>query len=132
MLMFTILTAYLVGRWVGTRCSRHGVGTILLIALLTAIGSVAIDVLTVPDEDYKELFKNERADFLPILVRITGTTFTMSVSALIGYWRGHRPRLSKYLNYLLGILPAETRNTVVGLAFDEAQRVASQTSVAPM
>jgi hypothetical protein len=46
-------------------------------------------------------------------------------SGLIGYWRGRKYRLAAYLHYLLGVLPAETRDTVVELAFDEARKVAS-------
>jgi hypothetical protein len=47
------------------------------------------------------------------------------VPGLLGYWRGQKYRLSKYLHYLLDVLPAETRDTVIGLAFDEAQKIVS-------
>jgi len=47
----------------------------------------------------------------------------LMVPALLGYWRGRKLRLSKYLYYLLGVLPKETRDAVVELAFDEAQKI---------
>jgi len=44
-------------------------------------------------------------------------------AALIGYWRGQKYRLSKYLYYLLDVLPAEARDAFIDLAFEEAQKV---------
>jgi hypothetical protein len=118
------LAAYFIGRWVGTRCLRRGVVAILLIAFLFAAAQTATDTLLMPKEAYAKAFGVERS-FGHILLRFTLATVIVSALALIGYWRGRKRRLSKYLNYLLGVLPAETRDTVVELAFDEAQRVAS-------
>jgi len=119
------VAAYFIGRWVGTRCSRRGVVAILLIALLYAAFQIATDLLILPEEVYTELFRIERLTFGHILLRFLVVTVIISALALIGYWRGQKHRLSKYLNYLLGVLPAQTRDTVVELAFDEAQKVAS-------
>ena len=47
---------------------------------------------------------------------------------LIGYWRGRKHRLSKYLYYLLGVLSPEARHAVIELAVEEAQRAASATA----
>jgi hypothetical protein len=106
-----IFCAYLVGRWIGSRCSRRGI-----IAVLLAISSTAImltfDLLS-PDED--ELEPSEMVlDLLrfPFLI----------CAGLIGYWRGQKYRLSKYLHYLLDVLPAETRDAFIDLAFEEAQK----------
>jgi hypothetical protein len=33
--------------------------------------------------------------------------------------------LSKYLDYLLSVLPSQTRDTVVELAYEEAQKVSA-------
>ena len=46
---------------------------------------------------------------------------------LIGYWRGRNFRLSRYLHYLLSVLPADTRDLVIELAFGEAQERSSAT-----
>src|SRR6266852_1788451 len=36
---------------------------------------------------------------------------------LLGYWRGRRQRLAVYLAYLLGSVSADTRQSIVELAF---------------
>jgi hypothetical protein len=122
-IIVTIFGAYFVGRWVGARTSRLGIVTMLLIAPITAALQVGLDVLFVPDEVYRGLLGSERLAFFGILVRIATISFLIIVPGLIGYWRGHRQRLSKYLNYLLSVLPPQTRDVVVGLAYEEAQKV---------
>jgi hypothetical protein len=121
----TIFGAYLVGRWIGARTSRLGIVAMLLIAPLTAVAGVELDVLLMPDEVYRGTFGSEGLAFFGILMRITKTAFIIVVPGLIGYWRGQRRRLSKYLDYLLSVLPQQTRDTVVDLAFEEAQKVAA-------
>ena len=123
--MLTIFAAYFVGRWIGTRCLRRGIVAIVLVAVLTAVGAVAVDVLATTDEYYREMFDAERLSPAHILTRVALVSFNILVPGLIGYWRGRKLRLSKYLHYLLGVLPAETRDTVVDLAFEEAQKVAA-------
>jgi len=103
-----ILAAYFIGYWIGTRCADRGVVAILLIGLLTAIGI--------------EMPVAKPSDFL------TQGAFNIVIftgPALLGYWRGRRQRWSKYLHYLLGVLPSDTRNTVVEMTFEEAQKVVS-------
>ena len=58
---------------------------------------------------------------LPIIFQ---TTILFAVG-LVGYWRGYKHRLSKYLSYLLSVLPPFTRGTVVEFAYQEAQKVAA-------
>jgi hypothetical protein len=107
----TILCAYFVGRWIGTRCSSRGVAAILLAAIFYAAVSLALGGI-VPDEPWEPSSKLLELILLAWLICF----------GLIGYWRGRKYRLPKYLHYLLGVLPAETRDTVIGLAFEEAQR----------
>src|SRR4029077_6742618 len=94
-----------------------------LIAPITAAFLVGLDVLVVPDEAYRGMFGFERLSIFGILKRIATISFLIIVPGLIGYWRGQRQRLSKYLNYLLSVLPPQTRDTVVDLAYGEAQKV---------
>jgi hypothetical protein len=54
--LVSVLAAYFVGRWIGTRCSRQGVVTMLLVAFFTAAGIVAIDVAGLTDEAYRASF----------------------------------------------------------------------------
>ena len=60
-----------------------------------------------------------------MLKRIIIISLIVIVPGLIGYWRGKRQSLSKYLYYLLSVLPPQTRDTVVELAFEEAQKVSA-------
>lgn len=123
--MITILGSYFVGRWIGARTSRLGIVTMLLIAFLTTAAAVGLDVFGLPDKLYKDLYGSERLAFFGILSRFTRGSFIIIVPGLIGYWRGQRQRLSKYLDYLLRVLPPQTRDTVVELAFEEAQKVSA-------
>jgi hypothetical protein len=118
-----IVGAYLVGRWIGTRCSRRGVIVVLLVVLAYTVLQFVLEqsyLLIASDDDDVARFTRET-----LVVRLVAGACLSVLVLLIGYWRGRKARLSKYLYYLLGVLPAETRDTVVELAFDEAQKVAS-------
>jgi hypothetical protein len=112
--LVSLLVVYLLGRWIGTRCSRGGALAVLLMITLTFVIAIAVGVPSTMSEWYHFIMIWSLLQ-LPILICF----------GLIGYWRGRKHRLSKYLHYLLGVLPSETRDTVVELAFDEAQKVAS-------
>jgi hypothetical protein len=92
----SILGAYFVGRWIGTRCSRRGVVTMLLAAFFAAIASVAMDVALLSDELYRAAFDAERLAPSHLLSRIAVVTLLFLVPGLLGYWRGRKHRLSKY------------------------------------
>ena len=124
--LMTTFGAYLVGRWIGARASRLGIVTILLIAPLTAAIWIGADVfLFAPGKKYTDMFGLEGLTFFGILERFTAISLFIVVPGLIGYWRGQRQRLSKYLDYLLNVLPRQDRDTVVELAYGEAQKVAA-------
>ncbi len=124
--LMTIFGAYLVGRWIGARISRLGIVTVLLIGPLTAVIWIGADVfLFYPGKKYTDLFGSEGLTFFAILKRFTAIPLVIVVPGLIGYWRGQRQRLSKYLDYLLNVLPPQDRDTVVELAYGEAQKVAA-------
>jgi uncharacterized membrane protein YpjA len=120
---FVIVGAYLVGRWIGTRCSHRGVIVVLLVVLGYTVLQFVLEqsyLLLATDDDDVARFTRET-----LVLRLIVAACLSVLLLLIGYWRGRKGRLSKYLHYLLGALPAETRDTVVELAFDEAQKVAS-------
>jgi hypothetical protein len=124
-MIIQVLAAYFIGRWIGTRCSRHGVMTMLLVAFFSAAGLLAVDVTVIPHDLYVKMFEGEPLAPSVLLQRIALMTSSLLAGGLLGYWRGRKYRLSTYLHYLLGVLPAETRDAVVELAFDEAQKAAS-------
>jgi hypothetical protein len=118
-----ILGMYFVGRWIGTRCSQRGIIAIVLVAILAPVLLEAFDESVIPDEAYRNMFNHDRLDFGFLLPVLSLRICLFTVAGLLGYWRGHKQKLSKYLHYLLGVLPSETRDAVVDLAFEEAQKV---------
>jgi len=78
------------------------------------VGFIALDV-------YKLEFN--KVEFQPFLYEFAKKMCIFWGAGLFGYWRGHRHKLSAYLYYLVRVLPAETRETVVELTFEEAQKV---------
>jgi hypothetical protein len=120
-----IFASYFVGRWMGARISRWGILTMVLIAALAPTAAVGLDVAFLSEETYRKFAGSEPSAFLGILKQIAFTSFIIVVPGLVGYWRGRRQRLSKYLNYLLNVLPPQDRDTVVELAYGEAQKLAA-------
>lgn len=119
----SMLAMYLIARWIGTRCSRRGIIATLLVAISTLIDAV-LNMTLLPDEDFRTMSGYERTDYLKYFGNEVLEVSIIAAAGLVGYWRGHKQRLSKYLYYLLGVLPVETRETVVDLAFEEAEKVA--------
>jgi hypothetical protein len=117
--------AYAVGRWIGTRMSRLGIVTMLLIAVFAPLVAVGLDVAVLSDETYRKFAGTERGAIFETSKQIAFTSLIIVVPGLIGFWFGQRRRLSKYLDYLLNVLPPHDRDLVVDLAYGEAQRVAA-------
>jgi hypothetical protein len=120
-----IVGSYLVGRWVGTRCARKGLVAMLLMGPLgwaIFMGSNAI--LMGPSTWWTSLMTPSWESAVRFLLGAFAEKMCIFWGAgLFGYWRGHRQRLSRYLHYLLRVLPSDTRDTVVDLAFEEAQKL---------
>lgn len=116
-----LLGGYVVGKWIGARCARNGLIVMLGSAAAGAVLLRGIDYLISPPEHFKALFGQEKSAGVLLLAAI-GPFAVFSIGGLIGYWRGRRRKLSSYLHYLLSVLPNDTRNLIVDLAFEEAQR----------
>jgi hypothetical protein len=114
-IIVTAALSYFVGRWIGTRCSSKGMIAILLIIFL----STAMDLI------FNFMFPDEPGYFPTKLLSLISLPFAIS-AGIIGYRRGRKYRLSRYLHYLLSVLPPETRDTVIDLAFGEAQKIGSR------
>lgn len=118
--------AYLLGHWIGARASRLGIVTMALIASATAVIWIGADIFLIsPGKDYTDRFGPDALTFLAILGRFAGISLCIFVPGIIGHWFGQKQRLSKYLNYLLNVLAPRDRDTVVEIAYGEAQRVAA-------
>jgi hypothetical protein len=111
----SVVLAYFVGRWIGTRCSSKGTVAILLAVFLSTVISLIGDKL-VPDDP---------GDFPSWLSDLIA--FPLSIFAgVIGYRRGRKYRLSRYLHYLLSVISPETRDSLIDLAFGEVQKIGSR------
>lgn len=117
-----ITGAYFLGRWIGTRSGSFGILAVVVMVALASFVSRALDYMFLSPEEFELIFGFEVSP-LEIAIQYLIGVAILSAVGLIGYWRGRRRRLSKYLNYLFGILPQDTRQILVGLAFDEAQAV---------
>ena len=85
----------------------------LLAIIISAAFWRAVDLLIAGEEEFTPSEQVLDLCRVPFLI----------CAGLIGYWRGRKYRLSRYLHYLLDVLPAETRDTVIDLAFDEARKI---------
>jgi hypothetical protein len=119
-----IYGAVLVGGWIGARASRLGIVTILLIALVTPATTMGTDFLfsLISGDKYPEYPQGFAIDRLKAEIV---TSLIIVVPGLIGYWRGQRQKFSRYLRYLLDVLPPQDRDTVLELVYGEAQKSAA-------
>jgi hypothetical protein len=125
-----ILTSFLIGSWVGLRSDRlaYLVSAVSIYVALLAVELVfvMIDPNLISELDTDSSFSGVvGAMFGPfVLTLVALPSVVLSViAALIGCRRGRRSRLSAYVAHLLGALPEDTRETLVQLAYDEAQRL---------
>jgi hypothetical protein len=109
-----MLGGYLISRWIGIRCARMGLVAVLIAVVLFTAVTVGISALA-PAERYDVAFLRLNLSEFPFIL----------VCGLIGYWRGRKARWSKYLDYLVRVIPPATRDRVVGLAFTEVQKAAA-------
>jgi hypothetical protein len=129
LLPITVIAGYLVGRWIGSRSRRGGVVAIFLVAPLSAILDKTVESMMISSDDFKQLYGVPET-FGAVIEHTGATAAILLVTGLVGYWRGRRMRFSKYLRYLLGILPSDTRDTLMGLAYEEALKVMSRRAAA--
>ncbi len=112
---------YFVGRWIGARSApRAGVAAIFTCAVAAALISRIIDFSIMSHDDIQTAYGSVDAGRFLTLALITFVIF--AVSAGLGYWRGTARRQTTYMAYLLNVLPADTRETLVNLAYEEAEK----------
>lgn len=122
---------YLVGRTIGTRCATHAVATVLIVGLVGSGLARVFDFLLLSSDTFR-MVVGEPKTIGTFLEAWLGGAALFWIPGLLGYWRGKRRMLSKYLTYLLGVLPADTRETLVGLAHSEAQALAAHNATTDM
>jgi hypothetical protein len=125
----TLLGFYLLGKWLSWRCSRNGIVAVVLVALLTAIANRLLE-LSVPGDAWQSIYQEERTALSLSVLALSQFAFLL-VLCLLGFWRGRRERMSRYVGYLLSALPAETQDSLVDLAFEEAKKIVADRRSSP-
>jgi hypothetical protein len=123
--------SYFIGHWIGGRTRSRGILTVALVLVIGSILSKSFDFLVLSDEDFAKAVRSPDGDFQgkgvgTFLIAVFAMWVFYAIPIFLGYWMGRRSRLSKYFSYLLAVLPKDTRNLVVTLAFEEAQRLAAE------
>ena len=123
-----LVGGYFVGRWIGTRsAAKTGIAAVLVCAIATAVISRLIDMAIISPDDAQAVYGGQ-VDVARFLNLVFISFIIFGGSTMLGYWRGTTRRLNNYMSYLLGVLPADTRDTLVNLAYEEAEKVGARTA----
>jgi hypothetical protein len=121
---FQLAVGYVLGNWIGARSARNGIGAVVFVAALGPTGTKLFDYMVVSADEWRELYGYDKTP--AVLIGHILLLFAMwAIPGLLGFWRGRKKRISKYMLYLLSLLPADTRSALSDLAFDEANKVVS-------
>jgi hypothetical protein len=123
--LVAIVGVYAICFWIGTRCDKYSYLVAIAVPFLGHVIGASIDFLSLSDTQFSNFFGQPKSASFFVQGVIFGTLLVV-IFALLGGWRGRRARLSAYLSYLLGILPADTRNTIVDLAYEEVKAFSSK------
>lgn len=113
-----LIAVYLIARWIGARGAKHGISCLLCTIVISLIFAHSFDLFFINADEFAKMFQHRNITSL-----ILSGIFVFSIPAAIGYWRGTRMRLAKYLRYLMGILPEDTRDALITLAYEEANKI---------
>jgi hypothetical protein len=120
--------AFFVGKWIGIRCARRGLVVLFICFLSYAFLSSVVSSFSVPEETLSNIHVYSHIQLL--IEKIVDIVVYYPIG-LLGFWYGKQGRQGKYISYLLGIMPASARETLVDLACDEANRAREPSLPAP-
>jgi len=121
------LSPYLVGIWIGERCDRFGLLTVTTASLFAKAVDSSMSFFLIEPQTFEALFGRPKT--LDLLIeQIALGSLAMILSGMLGFFMGRRTRLSKYLAYLLNRLPTNSRDVLIDMAYEEAQRIRLQES----
>lgn len=124
---------FMVGKWIGMRSDGFKAVALITTVILERILNLLL-VLVIPAAWIEETLGISRGDLLRDPTTWGFMIFAVSlgiVVGLIGVWRGHRVRMDGYLQEIFRVLPIPLQEDIVGLAYDEAQRILLLGSQAP-
>jgi hypothetical protein len=107
----------LIGRWLGAR-SRSNV--------LVSLSGVSIVLVATKVAAYIIFSSDTRPSIISYLPYVLIFLLISLGASAVGFWRGRKRRFAAYIQYLLSVLPAESRATLLNLAEEEAQRQQSR------
>jgi hypothetical protein len=114
----------------GVRWQIMVFAVVLMSYVLGFVLTRTLDYFMISDEDYLRVFGAQReigVAYIQQAVKMSVVpAILFSPILLLGYWRGRKMALSKYLKYIFDIMPGESRETLVKLAVEEARVPASQ------
>lgn len=117
-----LVGGFVVGRWIGSRCARRPGATILLVAALAALITSGLGAAlgwAFPDGSPPALGQTHLQE---MLIETLVAFCTFAAAGLIGHRQGCKRRLAEYMDYLLSVLPPQTRSVLVELAYEEARK----------
>ncbi len=115
---------FLIGRWLGTRSESYGMALTAVAVVLTVIVDTFLLLLFSAGTILTE--ESALVGLVGLCAGKIALIVWLELFTLVGFWRGQSLRLQRYIGYLTGVLPAETRSTLVNLAYEEAQRLSAQ------
>ncbi|HZP08714.1 hypothetical protein [Methyloceanibacter sp.] len=119
----TIAGGYIAGRWIGarTRSTLHGLVIVLAVSVMSAAINAVVNYLAIIWSGAAEALQMGEVNILDFAEGAGISLAAFLAGGLLGFWRGNRQKMTKYLSYLLSILPKDTGDLIVKLAYDEAR-----------
>lgn len=108
--LFACIGFYFVGSWIGARCDRHPVLTAVAVVILYKVAATTIALISASSST------------LSVVIALIPSALLYLAVALVGVWRGHRVRLTRYLQYLFEFLEADARSVLLHRTFEEVKR----------
>jgi hypothetical protein len=120
---WTPLVLFFIGTLIGTQSDRFSILILLGVAVLGRFLGTTTDFLLVESHRFEMLFKHDKTLAYYFLVLAIGSLYSVIVAGtfgLLGFWRGRRVRLGRYLQFLLQKLPPTERKALIDMAYEEA------------
>lgn len=117
-----ITGAFMYGKWVGARCRNYGIIVLIMATIFGGTVSVGIDYALTPSDVFSRMYNTDKGiDFY--IKHSLSLSALWAVPGLIGFWRGRKWRLTRYMHYLLSVLPSDTASVLVDITHEEARKV---------
>ena len=117
--------SFFVGRWIGVRSRTHGFLSLCVAPALGYSLSNLVNFAFLSDAQVMGVTHGGKS-LVAFFWLVAGATAVFMPIGLVGFWRGRKNRLTRYVAYLFSLLPGDSRTAFVDLAYEEARLVASK------